>query len=84
VRLDPGRALPEHVHTGSELTMGLRGSYSDEFGRFSIGDVAEMERTRSHRPVAERDEPCVCLVAEEAPAMLRSVFARLLRPLIGL
>ena len=84
VRLDPGKALPEHAHTGSELTMVLRGSYSDEFGRFSIGDVAEMERRRSHRPVAEKHEPCVCLVAEEAPAMLRSVFARLLRPLIGL
>jgi putative transcriptional regulator len=84
VRLDPGRALPEHSHSGAELTMVLRGSFTDELGRFSIGDVAEMDRHLAHRPTAETFEACICVVAEEAPARLHSLFARLVQPLIGL
>lgn len=84
VRLDPGKALPAHAHRGAEITMVLRGSYSDEFGRFTIGDIAEMGHRKSHRPLADKHEPCVCLLAEEAPARLRSLFARLIQPFVGL
>ena len=83
-RLDPGKAVPEHSHRGAEFTMVLRGSYTDELGRFAIGDVAEIDRRLAHRPVADKAEPCVCLVAEEAPPRLRSLLGRLFQPFIDL
>uniref|UniRef100_UPI000255997F ChrR family anti-sigma-E factor n=1 Tax=Oceanicola sp. S124 TaxID=1042378 RepID=UPI000255997F len=34
-----GMAVPDHGHNGTELTMVLQGSFSDETGRFGPGDV---------------------------------------------
>ena len=59
----PGRSLPSHGHDGSELTLVLAGHYSDRTGRFSPGDVSELDDTVIHRPVAGADEDCLCLLA---------------------
>jgi putative transcriptional regulator len=59
----PGRSLPSHGHDGSELTLVLSGHYSDKTGRFSPGDVSELDDTIIHRPVAGADEDCLCLLA---------------------
>ena len=36
--IGPGRAMPEHGHGGEELTMVLKGSYTDHMGTFRAGD----------------------------------------------
>jgi putative transcriptional regulator len=80
----PGMAMPEHGHRGEELTMVLRGSYSDKLGRFGRGDVADLDEDVEHRPVVDSDETCICLIAAEAPARFKSFFAKLLQPYLGI
>jgi len=84
LRLQPGTPLPEHTHRGSELTLVLSGSYSDELGRFARGDMAELDETVDHRPVVDQGETCVALIVTDAPLKFRGLMARLAQPLIGI
>lgn len=84
VRLAPGRALPEHGHGRRELSLVLRGAYRDVHGRYTIGDVADLDGAAGHRPVAEDKGPCICLVAADTPARYRSWSGRLWQRVIGL
>lgn len=83
MRFAPGRGLPEHGHGGRELTLVLRGTCKDDKGRFSVGDVVDIDHTVVHRPVAEPPEPCICLLAAEAPARFTTWWGRLIQPLVG-
>jgi putative transcriptional regulator len=76
VRIAPGKALPEHGHGSGELSLVLRGAYRDGLGRYTIGDVADLDGNSVHRPVAE-DGGCICLVAAETPVRYRSWLSRL-------
>lgn len=84
IKVAPGVALPEHDHGGSELTLVLRGSYRDETGNYSAGDVADMAPGKEHSPVADANEGCVCLIASEDKIRFKSVLARLWQPFTGL
>ncbi len=64
--------------------MILSGAYNDSIGRFARGDVADLDETVEHRPVVEQDEPCVCVVATEAPTRFKSRIARILQPMVGI
>jgi putative transcriptional regulator len=83
VRVGPGKAMPHHGHGGSEITLILSGAYNDRFGRFAPGDVADLDEAVEHEPVAEADQPCICLVATEAPTRFKSWMVRLVQPFIG-
>lgn len=82
--IGPGKAMPEHGHGGEELTLVLRGSYSDHMGIFRPGDVADLDDSVEHTPVADAGETCICVVAVEAPTRFKSVWARLLQPFVGI
>jgi putative transcriptional regulator len=83
VRMAPSRALPEHGHGSGELTLVLRGAYSDGLGRFTIGDIADLDGAAVHRPVAD-DTGCICLVATATPPRYRSWFTRLWQRVTGI
>lgn len=80
----PGVTLPHHSHGGTELTLVLAGSYSDELGHFGRGDLADLDPTVSHRPVADEGENCICLIATDERLRFRGVVNRLLQPLVGI
>lgn len=82
-RIEPGMTMPEHGHGGSELTVILRGSYTDKTGKYVMGDVADLDETVEHQPVVDKSETCYCLFATEAPARFTSRWMRLLQPLLG-
>jgi putative transcriptional regulator len=84
LKVAPGTAIPEHGHGGSELTLLLRGSYSDGLGTFRAGDVADLGDDVEHEPVADSSEGCICLVASDQKAKFRGLMARLVQPLTGL
>jgi putative transcriptional regulator len=84
LRVEPGRAMPEHGHGGSELTMILSGSYEDEIGKFGPGDVADLDDGIEHRPVADAHTGCICIIASEKQAVFKGFFARLMQPLTGI
>jgi putative transcriptional regulator len=84
LKVEPGRAMPEHGHGGSELTMILRGAYHDEVGRFGPGDVADLDDEIEHQPVADARLGCICIIASEKQAVFKGFFARLIQPLTGI
>jgi putative transcriptional regulator len=80
----PGVTIPHHTHKGGELTLILRGSYIDEIGRFSRGDIADLDTSNHHQPVADTGEDCICLIATDERLRFSGVFSRMLQPLIGI
>lgn len=84
LRIGPGRQMPEHGHGGEELTVILRGSYSDHTGQYRVGDVADLDEDMEHQPKVDSDVDCICLVATEAPTRFKSFWARLAQPFIGI
>ncbi|MEM9357175.1 MAG: ChrR family anti-sigma-E factor [Pseudomonadota bacterium] len=83
LKLAPGRSVPKHGHGGSELTLVLAGSYTDEFGHFRAGDIADLDGETAHQPIADPVDGCICLVASEEPARFSGVMARVAQPFIG-
>lgn len=74
----PGVVIPEHGHSGAELTLVLRGGFSDETGHYVAGDVQDVDGDIEHRPMADLGG-CVCLVASEGPMRFTGLGARLLQ-----
>jgi len=83
LKIAPGKCLPRHGHTGTELTLVLRGSYSDELGQFGRGDIGETDDDIVHEPVSGRDEDCICVIATEGPLKFDSLIARAFQRLTG-
>lgn len=84
LKIAPGKKIPEHGHGGTEITMVLTGAYRDALGRFGPGDVADLDEHVEHQPVVDSSEPCICLVATEAPTRFKSFLGRLFQPLVGI
>lgn len=84
LKIAPGTFMPSHGHSGSELTLVLKGSYSDELGRFSAGDVADVDPDMNHQPVADTHEGCICLIATDGPLRFKGLVPRLLQPFFQL
>ncbi|MDO6727903.1 ChrR family anti-sigma-E factor [Cognatishimia sp. 1_MG-2023] len=76
-----GQAVPDHSHDGLELTLVLQGAFSDESGRFGVGDLEIADDDVDHAPMAEHGEVCICLAATSAPLRFNSWMPRLFQPL---
>ncbi|UNK40581.1 ChrR family anti-sigma-E factor (plasmid) [Shinella sp. H4-D48] len=84
LKVGPGRALPDHGHVGTEFTYIVSGSFSDKFGTFRPGDLAEMDDDVEHQPVVDRDVECICLAAMEGKMRFKNVIGRMLQPIFGI
>jgi putative transcriptional regulator len=78
-----GRALPSHTHRGTELILILDGAFNDHRGRFAPGDISVADETLDHRPVAEKDRPCIAFSVMDAPIKLTGSLTRLIGDIIG-
>lgn len=84
LKIAPGVGIPMHTHGDEELTLILRGSYTDEIGDFARGDLADLDGEVVHAPCATGDEPCICLIATSAPLRFKTLVGRVVQPFIGL
>jgi putative transcriptional regulator len=84
LKIQEGRAVPEHGHNGTELTMVLSGSFSDESGQFVRGDVETADIDVIHQPSADAGEDCICLVVTDAPLEFTSPLARLFQRFVNI
>lgn len=84
LKVGPGRALPDHGHVGTEFTYIVSGSFSDRFGTFRPGDLAEMDDDVEHQPVVDKDGECICLAALEGRMRFKNVIGRMLQPIFGI
>lgn len=83
LRIAPGKSMLPHSHDGNELTLVLRGSFSDEIGRFTPGDIADLDSEIEHQPLVDSDEDCICLIATDAPLKFSTLFGRIVQPMTG-
>lgn len=81
-RISAGGKAPEHEHSGREITVVLKGSFSDEDGVYQPGDFIVREPGDRHRPFAARNEECICLSVLEAPIKLTGI-KRVLNPFLS-
>lgn len=84
LNIAPGTTVPHHTHLGSELTLVLQGSYSDETGRYRRGDLADVDSSVHHQPVVDSDGPCICLIATDQRLRFSGALNRMLQPLVGM
>jgi putative transcriptional regulator len=62
-----GTAMPDHGHSGTEMTMVLQGAFQDDEDYFARGDVEIADSDMHHTPVADIHEDCICLAVADAP-----------------
>lgn len=79
-----GTRLPQHTHSGTELTSILVGSYHHDGGDFVAGDFEEADADTKHRPLVGDDQACLCLVALEGRLKLSGLIGALLNPFVRL
>jgi len=77
-----GGRMPEHEHRGEEITVLLKGSFSDLDGKYSQGDFVVRNAGEAHQPTATQDTDCICLVSLQRPVRPLSWWYRLLEPLV--
>jgi putative transcriptional regulator len=81
-KIDAGGSVPQHDHRAAEITVVLKGSFSDEDHMYQQGDFLLKNAGDIHRPIASSNEDCLCLAVEQAPVKLTGVFNRLLNPFL--
>lgn len=69
VRFLAGSSAPVHVHTGFETIMVLSGSYQDEFGRYTAGQVVVYPPDSEH--AWQSDEGATLFVVWDGPTEQR-------------
>jgi putative transcriptional regulator len=84
LKISPGVTIPEHGHQGGELTLVLKGSFSDEIGRFKSGDIADLDDDTHHQPIADSAEACICLIVTEGPLKFKALVPRLMQYFVGM
>lgn len=73
IRIAAGASIPAHDHRGTEYTVILEGSFSDETGVYKRGDFIVRQPGDRHSPTATIDRDCLCLAALEAPLKFSNV-----------
>ncbi len=81
--IKPGRIMPAHTHDGSEVTLVLRGGFSDATGHYRRGDIAIADAEVDHRPRADEDDDCICFAVTDAPLRLTGPVGRIVQRLFG-
>lgn len=81
LKVAPGKSILPHGHHGNELTLLLRGSYADEVGRFTRGDIADLDDQIEHQPLVDGNEDCICLVATDSPLRFTTLLGKVLQPM---
>ncbi len=84
LRGDAGVVLPAHTHSGSELTLVLKGAYFCGSNIFRAGDIEDADESTEHQPVITRDGECICLAVTEGALRFRGLLPRLAQPFIGI
>lgn len=77
-----GGSIPKHHHRGDEITVVLKGSFSDADDHYHQGDFIIRTQGETHTPVASQDKDCLCLSTLDEPIVMNNWIYRLLVPLV--
>ena len=82
--IPPGTAVPDHSHSGTELTLVLQGAFADEDDYFAAGDIEVADGDVKHAPMAAEGEACICLAVTEAPLKFSKLFHKTVQPFLNI
>jgi len=63
LKLEAGRKVPEHGHSGLEVTLVLSGELDDGTQIYRRGDLLVHDEDSEHQPGAAKGGDCICLIA---------------------
>ena len=78
IKMDQGTKVPLHSHNGKEYILVLQGSFRDEYGTYSKGNLQINDSNIKHTPIASNTEGCICLIITEKDLVFFGPFAPLL------
>ena len=84
LRVGSGMRMPEHTHSGCELTVILKGAFSDGEAVYRPGDLAETDDNVHHSPQISGEGECVCLVACDNPLIVKEAIGRIVQRYAGI
>ncbi|MSQ68851.1 MAG: transcriptional regulator [Gammaproteobacteria bacterium] len=84
LRAAPGTVLPRHTHSGSELTLVLKGAFFNRDRIYAAGDIEDADETVDHQPVVTNEGECICLAVTEGPLRFRALLPRLAQSYLGI
>jgi len=79
LHIDAGGEIPEHTHTGFELTLLLDGEFSDEDGHYVPGDFMMLDGRHNHTP--KTIEGCLCFTVVSSALHFNKGISKLLNPI---
>ena len=78
IKMDPGVSVPLHSHGGKEYILVLDGSFCDEYGEYTKGDIQINDQRIKHTPIASKNTGCVCLSITEKDVIFFGRYASFL------
>jgi len=78
IKMDPGAKVPLHSHNGKEYILVLSGSFKDEYGEYSKGNLQINDSNIKHTPKACDKTGCICLTVTEQDLVFYGPFAPIL------
>ncbi len=78
IKMDPGTSVPLHSHGGREYILVLDGSFCDEHGKYTKGDIQINDQKIKHTPIASEKEGCLCLTITEKEVIFFGSFGSFL------
>ena len=78
IQMEPGTSVPLHSHSGKEFILVLEGSFVDEYGEYSKGDMQINDQNIKHNPTACKKNRCICLSITENDVVFFGKFGSLL------
>lgn len=77
-----GGTVPAHGHKSLEYTLILQGGFHDSDIAYTKGDVQLTDAAAPHKPVAMKDQDCICLAVTETSLQFEGWLPRLVRPFL--
>lgn len=82
-RIRAGKRTPAHGHQGLEVTLVLKGGFSDGYGQYRRGDICVADESVEHQPIADPDEDCAAFMVRAAPMKLVGTVDRMIQLFLG-
>lgn len=79
LQIAPGGEIPEHTHTGFEVTLLLDGDFRDESGEYVPGDFILLDGSHNHTPMTK--EGCLCFTVVSSALYFNKGISKLLNPI---
>ncbi|TMO68230.1 ChrR family anti-sigma-E factor [Pseudoalteromonas aurantia] len=79
LQISPGGEIPNHTHTGFELTLLLEGSFEDESGSYVAGDFIWLDGRHTHTPKTQ--DGCLCFTLVNSALHFNKGLSKLLNPI---